>query len=169
MATPYIGEITMCGLNFAPRGWAFCDGSLLAISSNTALFSILGTTYGGNGRTSFGLPDLRGRVPIQQGNGPGLSSRRLGERGGAETHTLTAVDIPQHNHGALVSNGNGTSQLPTDSTISTFNNTSLDNSNLTTLNNVVSNTGSGQAHNNMQPSSTVSFIIALIGVFPSRR
>jgi microcystin-dependent protein len=167
MSEPFIGEISMCGLNFAPRGWAFCDGSLLAISSNTALFSILGTIYGGDGRTTFALPDLRGRVPIQQGNGPGLSSRRLGERGGAETHTLTAADIPQHNHGAFVSNGNGTSQLPTNSTIATFNNTSLDNSNLTTLNNMVSNAGGGQSHNNMQPISVVSFIIALTGVFPS--
>jgi microcystin-dependent protein len=83
---PLLGEIMMVGFNFAPRGWAFCDGQLLAISSNTALFSLLGTTYGGDGRTTFALPDLRGRVPLHKGNGPGLSSRTLGERGGVETH-----------------------------------------------------------------------------------
>src|SRR3954465_13916452 len=98
MATPFIGQISLFGGNFAPRGWAFCKGQLLAISQNTALFSILGTTYGGNGQTTFALPDLRGRVPIHFGQGPGLSSYALGETGGAETTTLTVNELPAHTH-----------------------------------------------------------------------
>ncbi|MFY1113097.1 MAG: tail fiber protein, partial [Methanosarcinaceae archaeon] len=95
---PFIGEIRMFAGNFAPRGWAFCDGQLLPISQNTALFSILGTTYGGDGRTTFGLPDLRGRVPVHAGSGPGLSTVRLGDTGGAETVTLSQAQMPSHNH-----------------------------------------------------------------------
>ena len=98
MSEPFIAEIIMFGGNFAPRGWAFCDGQLLSISSNTALFSILGTTFGGDGRTTFALPDMRGRVSVHPGTGPGLSNRRLGERGGTETVGLNASQIPSHNH-----------------------------------------------------------------------
>ena len=98
MSSPFIGQIIMFGGNFAPRGWALCDGQLLPISQNSALFSILGTTYGGDGRTSFGLPELRGRVAMHPGNGPGLSSRRLGERSGVETVTLGATQVPAHGH-----------------------------------------------------------------------
>jgi len=97
-AEPFIGEISMFGGNFAPRNWAFCDGQLLAISQNTALFSLLGTIYGGDGRTTFALPDLRGRVPIHSGNGPGLSNYRVGQKGGTETVTLNVTQIPSHNH-----------------------------------------------------------------------
>lgn len=97
MSEPFIGEIKMFGGNFAPRGWAFCDGQLLSIASNTALFAILGTTYGGDGRTTFGLPDLRGRFAMHPGTGPGLSQRRLGERGGEETHAHPAIDYQGQN------------------------------------------------------------------------
>ena len=97
-AEPFIAEIIMFGGNFAPRGWAFCDGQLLAINTNQALFSLLGTTYGGDGRTTFGLPDLRGRVPVHPGTGPGLTQRRLGEKGGTETNTMNINQMPEHNH-----------------------------------------------------------------------
>src|SRR4051812_1587744 len=100
MAEPYIGEIMMFAGNFAPRGWALCDGSLLSISQNTALFSILGTTFGGNGQTTFGLPDLRGRLPMHPGQGPGRTGRTLGESGGAETVTLNTTQMPAHTHTA---------------------------------------------------------------------
>jgi len=108
MAEPFIAEIKMFGGNFAPRGWAFCDGQLLAISSNTALFSLLGTTYGGDGRTTFGLPDLRGRVSVHPGNGPGLSPYRLGEKGGAEDVVLNQTQMPNHTHFASVEGGGTT-------------------------------------------------------------
>ena len=109
MSDPFIAEIIMFGGNFAPRGWAFCDGQLLSISSNSALFSILGTTYGGDGRTTFGLPDLRGRVAMHPGSGPGLTQRRLGEKSGMETVTLTTNQIPSHNHTATATaSGTGT-------------------------------------------------------------
>ena len=97
MSEPFIAEVRMWGLNFAPRSWAMCDGQLLPIAQNTALFSLLGTTYGGDGRTTVGLPNLQGRAPMHPGRGPGLTSRRLGEKGGAETHTLTEQQIPSHN------------------------------------------------------------------------
>src|SRR3712207_1329671 len=98
MTTPMIAEIRMFAGNFAPRGWAFCQGQILSIAQNTALFSLLGTTYGGNGQTTFALPDLRGRVPMQPGQGPGLSSHNLGEQGGSETVTLISSQMPAHNH-----------------------------------------------------------------------
>ncbi len=100
MSSPFIGEILMFGGNFAPRSWAFCDGQLLSIAQNTALFSILGTTYGGDGRVTFGLPELRGRVAMHPGSGPGLTTRGLGEKGGTETVTLNTTQIPAHNHTA---------------------------------------------------------------------
>lgn len=179
-----IGEVRMFAGNFAPRFWALCEGQLLAINSNQALFSILGTIYGGDGRTSFGLPDLRGRIPIGPGNGPGLPSYREGQRGGATTNTLNITQIPSHNHiGAVkVSSGNATQNTATNgASIATpgtgsgrsftptagFNTASPD----ITLNaNSVQtgNTGGNQSVNNMQPFLSIYFIICLQGIFPSR-
>ena len=109
---PFIGEIMLFAGNFAPRNWALCNGQILSIAQNTALFSILGTTYGGNGQTTFALPDLRGRVPIHAGQGPGLTNRTLGENGGEEAHVLTSAEMPMHTHGAVVTSSNGTSASP---------------------------------------------------------
>lgn len=192
---PFLGQIIMFAGNFAPRGWAFCDGQLLPISQYSALFSILGTIYGGDGRTTFALPDLRGRVPMHPGNGPGLSSRRLGEKGGAETNILNVTQIPSHNHSASAtasgaatgvlraSSGSGDSTTPSGNVLAE---TAEDNYssaapdvdmhanavviNMSGLNvNVtVANTGGNQPINNMQPYLCVNFIIALQGVFPSR-
>ena len=174
MASPFLAEIVMFGGNFAPRGWAFCSGQLLPISQNQALFSLLGTTYGGDGRTSFGLPDLRGRVPMHAGNGPGLSPRQLGQKGGAETVALTAQQLPPHNHAARAVGGGGNSNdavnnywaddLGVSSATYHTGSTALSNMNP----GAIANTGGGQAHNNVQPFQCVNFIIALVGIFPSR-
>lgn len=168
----YIGEIRMFAGNFAPRNWALCDGQLLSIAQHTALFSILGTVYGGDGRTTFALPDLRGRVAIHPGNGPGLSSYRLGQTGGAETNTMTISQMPQHNHpvNAVAEDGNqsvptrnlpaGTKVLDKEYSDATAN---------TTMNPaMIGEQGGGQPINNIQPYGTVNYIICLQGVFPSR-
>ena len=173
---PLIGTIIMFAGNFAPRGWAFCHGQLLAIAQNTALFSILGTTYGGNGQTTFALPDLRGRVPMQQGQGPGLSPRSLGEQGGVETVTLLQTQMPAHNHVVNASGGDGSATSPQGN----FNATTYDpntlnplnsygNSSNTTMNtSTIGITGGSQPHSNIQPFTCINFIIALEGIFPSR-
>ena len=169
---PFIGEITMFGGNFAPRGWAFCDGQLLAISSNEALFSLLGTIYGGDGRTTFGLPELRGRIPLHQGTGPGLSQRRIGLRSGSEGVTLTPSQLPSHTHTVSASGFAGDSNSPfgnfraQSDNVRAFRTDSPPNA---TLNNAtVSNTGNGQSHTNLMPTQSVNFIIALFGTYPSR-
>lgn len=170
---PLLGEIIMFAGNFAPRGWALCNGQLLSIAQNTALFSILGTTYGGDGVTTFALPDLRGRVAIQPGTGPGLSTYNLGERAGTETNTLTISQLPAHNHMLVGSSqtadqaGPGGHVLATEPTGSTaiYNSAAPDQ----TLNAAsISPTGNNQPVNNIQPFLCVNFIIALEGVFPSR-
>lgn len=168
---PFIGQIIMFGGNFAPRGWAFCDGQLLPISSNSALFSILGTTYGGDGRTTFALPDLRSRLAMHPGRGPGLSDYRLGQKGGAENVTLTANQIPSHNHAIRAANTGGDDTDPT--TANAFGSASddlyIEEAPGTTMqNNIMSNVGGGQAHTNIQPFQCVNFIIALQGIYPSR-
>lgn len=181
---PFIGEIVMFGGNFAPRGWAFCQGQLLPISQNSALFSILGTTYGGDGRTSFALPDLRGRSPMSAGNGPGLANYRLGQTGGAETTTLTVANMPSHNHvGVLkVSSANATqsaatngASIATPGTLAGRTFTPTEGFNAggpdITLNSQsveTANSGSNQSFNNMQPYLALNYIIALQGVYPSR-
>ena len=176
---PFLGQIIMFGGNFAPRGWALCDGQLLPISQNQALFSILGTTYGGDGRTTFALPDLRGRVALHEGDGPGLSNRRLGQKGGTETNTLNTTQLPSHNHtasGAVTPRcavGAGDETNPNGGFMATASNdlyaetpnNSMGESPVTVT---VGNTGGNQPVNNMQPYQCVNFIIALQGTFPSR-
>lgn len=164
---PFLAQIIMFGGNFAPRGWAFCDGQLLAISSNTALFSLLGTAYGGDGRTTFGLPDLRGRFPMHPGNGPGLSSRRLGDKSGAENHTLTVNEMPSHNHTmVLASNLEGDQTSPVNNSLAISDDRNYVNDPSAT--GTTESTGGGQAFDNMPPWLGVHFIIALVGVYPSR-
>jgi microcystin-dependent protein len=169
--SPFIGSIDMVGFNFAPRNWALCDGQLLPISQNTALFSLLGTQFGGNGITTFGLPDLRGRVPIHQGNGPGLTPRSIGERSGEESVTLLSSQMPIHNHTLGVNSSGGTSDNPTGNYMASnsegikqYSNSAGSNANSSSL----GNAGGGQPHNNMPPSLCVIFIICLSGIFPSR-
>lgn len=180
MSNPFIGEIRMFGGTFAPNGWAFCNGQLISIAQNSALFALLGTTYGGNGQTTFGLPDLRGRVPMGFGNGPGLSTRVLGEMEGTENVTLLSTNLPAHTHTVSLSspatNSLGTVMEPGPGSIPAASNQrnaqyAPSASANTTLPGSNGNTGS--AGNNipvsvMQPSLAVSFIIALEGIFPSR-
>ena len=166
---PFIGEIIMFGGNFAPRGWALCDGSLLSISQNSALFSILGTTYGGDGRTTFGLPDLRGRAPVHPGNGPGLTPRQLGEKSGAETVTLSVGQMPAHNHAVTCSDKRGNSDLPEGNVLAHDPDEPYRNEIAATMSpQMIADAGSGQGHPNMQPYLCVNFIIALQGTYPSR-
>lgn len=175
---PFIAQIMLFAGNFAPRGWAFCHGQLLSISSNEALFSIIGTIYGGDGRTTFGLPDLRGRAAMHAGNGPGLTTRRLGQRSGTETNTLNALQLPSHNHnvsgaiqlGAPSSQASGNGQFLPVTTGANFYSDTKGNASLNAgaLNINIGNTGGNQAVNNMQPYQVLNFIIALEGVYPSR-
>ena len=167
---PFIGEITLFAGNFAPRGWAFCDGQLLSINQNQALFSILGTTYGGDGRTTFGLPDLRGRTPIHAGTGPGLSTYRLGSKGGTETVTLTTAQMPSLSHNLEAHTGYGDTANPDGAINAKTSRPAYKSSapNATMSGSSISNTGGSQAHENRPPYVTVHYIIALQGVFPSR-
>lgn len=170
MTEPFLGELRLFPYNFAPRGWAFCQGQILSIAQNTALFSLLGTTYGGNGQTTFGLPDLRGRVPISQGQGPGLSSYSLGEVGGVENVTLIQQQMPQHNHLVSVNNqGSSTGRPSGGYPGQTSGNTyapSPDGS--TFAPQAVTNTGNSQPHENRPPYLALNWCIALEGIFPSR-
>ena len=171
MSEPFVGEIRMFAGNFAPRGWAFCDGQLLAVSSNDALFSLLGTIYGGDGRTTFGLPDLRGRLPIHQGTGPGLSPRRLGAKAGTEKHTLTTNQLPSHAHVQQGTNGDAETTNPSGALYAKLGTELLYRTDGTTTqmdSQSVGGTGGGRSHNNMMPSLCVHFIIALFGIYPSR-
>lgn len=176
---PFLGEIVMFAGNFAPRGWAFCDGQLLAINSNQALFSILGTTYGGDGRTTFALPDLRGRTAIGPRQGPGLSNYQLGQRGGLETVTLSAAQMPSHTHATTATlqatSTRGNSAVPTGNILASKPRTdiysdaapdvSMDSAAVTLQN---AATGGSQAHENRMPYLAINHIIALFGIFPSR-
>ena len=172
MADPFIGEIRMFAGDFAPRNWSFCDGALLPISSNTALFSLLGTTYGGDGRTTFALPDLRGRLPLHPGSGPGLSTRHLGQRGGTEDETLTANQIPSHTHSMQASSNLGNAPSPStrvtamSSSFDAFIDETPGGAALATE--AVATAGGSQPHTNLQPYLCINFIIALQGIFPSR-
>ena len=170
MSEPFLAEVRMVGFNFAPRGWAFCDGQILPINQNQSLYSLLGTTYGGDGRTSFALPDLRGRVPIHVGRSNGGDHHSEGQKSGEETHTLAANEMPQHTHALKATNTGNGSASPADNV---FANAGSDvygsPQSLVAMNaGVVTHVGGGQAHENMQPYLVVNFCIALQGLFPSR-
>ena len=186
---PFLAEIVIFAGNFAPRGWAYCDGQLMSINANSALFSLLGTTYGGDGRTTFALPDLRGRTPVGPRHGPGLSSYTLGERGGVETVTLTVQQMPSHSHIASVTPGNAF--LPVNGTAGSEDSADPVNHILANYGTdaytsegatghygapapvtgtavTVFNNGGSQWHTNIQPFLAINYIIATQGVFPSR-
>lgn len=175
MADPFIAEIRIFPFNFAPRGWAWCDGQLLPLSQNTALFSLLGTTYGGNGKTNFALPNLQGRMVMAPGQGPGLSLRDLGESGGSETVTLTPNQMPNHSH-PLMATASATSASPAGNAMSpalSASNTAVpvyrNSSNKVAMAaDAVASAGAGQPHNNLPPYLTMYFCIALQGVYPPR-
>jgi microcystin-dependent protein len=170
MSEPFIGEIRPFGFNFAPVGWAQCNGQLLPIAQNTALFSILGTTYGGDGRTTFALPNLQGIVAMGAGQGPGLSLRDLGETGGSETVTLTTQQIPPHNHPANCNAGNGNRLSPVGNFWAQDVGGSMEYGNAGPLQmaaGAVGNVG-GDPHNNLQPYQVLNYCIALQGIFPPR-
>lgn len=164
MAEPFLSEIRLMSFNFPPQGWALCNGQLLPINQNQALFALLGTTYGGNGQTNFALPDFRGRTPIHVGAG-----HTLGERGGEQAHALSVAEIPAHAHGVTASTDAGDQQIPTNRLPAKANLPAYTAAeNLAPMSgSAVANTGGGQAHPNMQPFLTISFCIALQGIFPS--
>lgn len=166
---PYLGEIMWVPYNFAPTGWALCNGQILSIAQNTALFSLLGTTYGGNGQTTFALPDARGRVLVKEGQGQGLSVYSQGETGGTETVTLTAAEIPAHTHSVQATTAVADQALPNGNVLAQSSSGSLygTSPSATMSLGAVSIGGSGQPHNNMMPYTTLNCIIALQGVFPS--
>lgn len=173
MADPFVAEIRIFPFNFAPRGWAWCDGQLLPLSQNTALFSLLGTTYGGNGKSNFALPDLQGRAPMHPGQGPGLSLHDLGETGGSETVTLLESEIPAHSHSWRASTDDADLKAPTSarSYARSINGSvyAPGNSPLVSMApEALAPAGGDQPHNNLQPYLTFYFCIALQGVFPPR-
>lgn len=165
MATPFLAEVKIISWNFAPKGWALCNGQLLPINQNQPLFSILGTTYGGDGRTTFALPDLRSRAPVHQGAG-----WTEGQRAGEEAHTLVQSEMPAHNHVAQASSTNADQTNPAGNILAASNTPMYHApTNATTLHPAsVTNVGGSQAHENMQPNLVLNFIIALIGIFPTR-
>ena len=169
MSEPFLAEIRIVGFNFAPRGWAFCDGQILPINQNQSLYSLLGTNYGGDGRTSFGLPDLRSRTPIHKSDG-----HPLAQNGGAETVTLTSAEMPAHTHSTKANSSEGDNTSPADDNLSATAAGELlyrdpESASMTALRGgTVTNTGGGQAHDNMQPYQALNFCIALQGLFPSR-
>jgi microcystin-dependent protein len=171
MSEPFVGEIRMFAGNFAPRGWAFCDGQLLAVSQNDALFSLLGTIYGGDGRTTFGLPDLRGRIPIHAGHGPGLSERRLGAKGGAEKVTLTVNQLPSHTHPIKASADTALDIPPQGKVLAESSVASMyaNEAPIESLSaNAITAVGGSRSHTNLMPFLCIHFIIALVGIYPSR-
>jgi len=167
---PFLGEIQIFAGNYAPRGWAFCNGQLLQINQSTALFSILGTTYGGDGETTFALPDLRGRVAIHHGQGPGLSNRLQGERAGAVSHVLALLEMPAHTHVARGSTAVAVSADPSASAVPARNAAGIPqwaaSANATMAPGVIGIAGGGQAHENRQPFLALNYIIALQGIYP---
>ena len=164
MSEPFLSEIKIVSFNFAPKGWAMCNGQLLPINQNQALFSLLGTTYGGNGQTNFGLPDFRGRVPVHEGSG-----FTLGQRGGENAHTVTMTEMPQHIHPAFGSGTAGDNVVPTGSVFGDIAGVYSGPSQFVALKPTsVTNVGGSQPHENRQPFLVLTFCIALIGIFPSQ-
>jgi microcystin-dependent protein len=166
VADPYIGEIRMFGGSFAPVGWAFCDGQLLPISENDALFTLIGTTYGGDGQETFALPDIQGRVPVHQGNG-----FVLGQKAGVESATLTGAQLPIHTHAFLASQNPGTTTNPPSNVLAAIPSGSAyiqDSASVELAQQALMTVGGSQPHDNMQPFLTISFIIALEGIFPQQ-
>jgi microcystin-dependent protein len=170
MSDPFIGEIRMFAGTFAPRSWAFCDGQLLAVSQNDALFSLFGTTYGGDGRTTFGLPDMRSRIPVHAGTGPGLSIRHLGSKSGSESVTVGTTQLPSHTHPLQGSSDSATTPDPSGNVFArSSGDTYGSDFSASNMNGAaVSSSGGGQAHTNLMPSLAVNFIVALFGVYPAR-
>jgi len=175
MSEPFLGEIRMFGGSFAPRGWAFCNGQIMSIAQNTALFSLLGTTYGGDGQVTFGLPDLRGRVAINPGQGPGLSAYTLGEASGTEHVTLLQTQLPQHTHMVACNTGAATQPAPTNNFFASPQDGQggagtgyLPTANATMAPNMLLPAGGSAPVEILQPFLCVSFIIALEGIYPSR-
>jgi microcystin-dependent protein len=171
MSNPYVGEIRMFGGNFAPQGWAFCDGSLWPISEYETLFNLIGTTYGGDGQETFALPDLRGRLPVHQGTGLGLSTAVIGQSGGVETVTLTLQQMPAHTHplqaatdNALTANAGGNLLAQTPSYTPYI----VDTPSMPLSSGSIAQAGGSQPHDNLQPFLCISFIISLFGIFPSQ-
>jgi microcystin-dependent protein len=163
MAEPFLSEIRIMSFGFAPKGWALCNGQLLPINQNQALFSLLGTTFGGNGQVNFGLPNLQGKVPIHVGSG-----HTLGETGGEQAHTLSIAELPTHTHTLMASSTSGSAPIPTGNVLSVVNGLYGSPATLTSLEPTsITNVGGSQAHLNMQPFLTLSFCIALQGIFPS--
>lgn len=170
---PFVAEIRIFPFNFAPKGWAFCDGQILPLSQNTALFSLLGTTYGGDGKSNFALPNMQGNAPMHPGQGPGLSLHDLGEMGGAESVTLLQSEIPAHSHGVMAATiDNADSNVPTNNNIGKAStkvfNIATAGSQVQMNPSTIGITGSSLPHNNMMPYLTLNFCIALQGVYPSR-
>jgi microcystin-dependent protein len=168
---PFVAEIRIYPFNFAPKGWAFCDGQLMPISQNTALFSLLGTTYGGDGKSTFALPNMQGNAPMHPGQGPGLSLHDLGETGGSETVTLLESEIPAHSHGLRASLDDADLRIPTAARSLAKSNSNVyatGNPNTAMAAEALTPAGGDQPHNNMMPYLTLNFCIALQGVFPPR-
>lgn len=173
MSEPYVGEIRMFAGNFAPRSWALCDGQLLAVADNDALFSLLGTIYGGDGRTTFGLPDLRGRLPMHMGSGPGLSPRIMGRKLGSESVGVSANQVPSHNHEMRAATIPGTQNVPTGGLLASSPSVRIYRPQPPAGSNLASDAigpsaGAAQPHSNLMPFQCVNFIIALFGIYPSR-
>jgi microcystin-dependent protein len=169
---PFVGEIRMFGGNFAPAGWAFCDGSTLPISENDTLFQLIGTTYGGDGQSTFKLPDLRGRIPVHQGSGTGLTSRTIGQVGGTESVTLTTTQLPAHTHTVIVNTSSATTGTPDSGALLAGAGLNMYKTAAPSValnpQSISSNANGNQAHSNVQPFLCVNFIISFFGIFPSQ-
>jgi microcystin-dependent protein len=168
MSNPFIGEIRMVGFNFAPQGWAFCSGQLMSIAQNNALFALVGTTYGGDGQNTFGLPDLRGRVPIHQGQSPGTSNYQIGQQGGTETVTLISSQLPAHTHPVAAAAGGNDTNASSGMPASGGPNLYATGAGTPPAPMTVMPTGGNQPHENMAPYVAISFVICLFGIFPSQ-